>query len=215
MGADVKMNKRAVEKNGRARIGRPTKTAKPGKRMSLGLKVTPQIKARLDNAARETGRTQSQEAELRLERSFDREDLLTDVLALAYGKEATEPIKAFGQSWLQGTVETRGDINGNTFVFVLEGDADEAVTRKIDGTIPLAEEKAGSTTCTLNEYYRLARINSFKLYSADEIVTSTADAILNMIKSSRKLPSREALADLISCEMRTPPGRADPTVTKS
>jgi hypothetical protein len=53
------------------RIGRPTKTPEPGKKVSLGLKVTADIKNKLDMAARVSGRTQSQEAELRLERSFE------------------------------------------------------------------------------------------------------------------------------------------------
>ena len=53
----------------------------------LGLRVTPEMKQRLDAAAEQSGRSQSQEAEFRLERSFDRNDLLTDTLALAYGRE--------------------------------------------------------------------------------------------------------------------------------
>jgi len=52
------------------RMGRPLKTAKPGTRVSLGLKVTPETKTRIDEAARRNGRTQSQESEYRLERSF-------------------------------------------------------------------------------------------------------------------------------------------------
>jgi predicted DNA-binding protein len=52
------------------RKGRPTKLATTGQRVSLGLRVTAEIKERLDRAAKESGRSQSQEAELRLERSF-------------------------------------------------------------------------------------------------------------------------------------------------
>jgi hypothetical protein len=72
--------------DGMKRIGRPPKEPVPGTRHSLGLKVTADIKARLDKAARESGRTQSQEAEARLERSFDRADLLSEVLSLTYGR---------------------------------------------------------------------------------------------------------------------------------
>ena len=50
--------------------GRPT----VGERVPLGLRVTPEMKRRLDAAAKESGRSQSQEAEIRLERSFDRDD---------------------------------------------------------------------------------------------------------------------------------------------
>lgn len=44
--------------------------AEHGQRRSLGLKVTPDIKNRLDAAAKANGRSQSQEAEARLEQSF-------------------------------------------------------------------------------------------------------------------------------------------------
>ena len=56
------------------RIGRPVKKPKPRTRVSLGLKVTPRIKTKLDAAARSSGRTQSQEAERLLEQSFSEED---------------------------------------------------------------------------------------------------------------------------------------------
>jgi hypothetical protein len=69
------------------RIGRPRKAPKPGTRVSLGLKVTSDIKNKLDRAAQASGRTQSQEAELRIERSFDRENLLVEALNLAYGRQ--------------------------------------------------------------------------------------------------------------------------------
>lgn len=57
------------------KIGRPTQEASPGTRVSLGLKVTADIKTRIDEAAQSSGRTQSQEAEYRLQRSF-RDDAL-------------------------------------------------------------------------------------------------------------------------------------------
>jgi hypothetical protein len=53
--------------------GRPRREPEPGERVSLGLRVTPDMKRRLDEAAAKSGRSQSQEAELRLERSFDYE----------------------------------------------------------------------------------------------------------------------------------------------
>ena len=53
------------------RIGRPTKKPKPGERVPLGLRVTPEMKKRLERAAIKNGRSISQEAELRLERSLD------------------------------------------------------------------------------------------------------------------------------------------------
>jgi hypothetical protein len=49
--------------------------------------VSPELKEKLDAAAEHTGRSQSTEAAVRLERSFDRQDLLSEALTLAFGKE--------------------------------------------------------------------------------------------------------------------------------
>ena len=56
------------------RMGRPPKNANEPRRISLGLKVTPQIKELIDTRAKASGRTQSQEAELMIERAvqYDR-----------------------------------------------------------------------------------------------------------------------------------------------
>ncbi len=60
----------------------------PAERVPLGLRVTPDLKQRLDAAAEANGRSQAQECELRLERSFDRQDLMAEGLALSYGDAA-------------------------------------------------------------------------------------------------------------------------------
>jgi hypothetical protein len=80
------------------RIGRPLKKATPGTRFSLGLKVTADIKTRLDAAAEASGRSQSQEADFRLERSFDRNSLLTEVLTLAYGPRLAGQLMMVGRA---------------------------------------------------------------------------------------------------------------------
>src|SRR5262245_42670576 len=68
------------------RFGAPPKREpKPGERFQLRVRVTPELKRCLDAAAEKSGRSQCQEAELRLERSFEREDLLIEALTLAYG----------------------------------------------------------------------------------------------------------------------------------
>lgn len=51
--------------------GRPKVAPTPGERVPLGLRVTADIKEGLDAAAERAGRSQSQEAEFRLERSFE------------------------------------------------------------------------------------------------------------------------------------------------
>jgi hypothetical protein len=70
------------------------------------------------------------------------------------------------QSWLRGMVQTKGDVNGDTFVFILEGDADEAVERTANNNIPYADDDQDSTSCTLKEYHHLARKNRFKIFSS-------------------------------------------------
>jgi hypothetical protein len=79
------------------RIGRPAKAPEPGSRVSLGLKVTGDIKGRLDATARANGRTQSQEAEARLERSFHEEELLPQLLELAYGRQTAGLLLLLGE----------------------------------------------------------------------------------------------------------------------
>jgi hypothetical protein len=70
----------------RKRMGRPLKPATAGSRVSLGLKVTAETKEKVAQAADASGRTQSQEAEYRLEQSFDRLDILPDALRLRFGE---------------------------------------------------------------------------------------------------------------------------------
>jgi hypothetical protein len=69
-----------------SRPGRKPRPANQGERASLGLKVTPKIKNKLDAAAKLNGRTQSQEAEARIEQTFRNENYLDQALDLAYGR---------------------------------------------------------------------------------------------------------------------------------
>ena len=92
--------------------GRPGRKPKPGERVHLGFRVTPELKNRLESVAKANGRSQSQEAELRLERSFDREDLLVEVLTLAYGPELAGILMMIGWTMhdvgrAAGFIETR------------------------------------------------------------------------------------------------------------
>jgi hypothetical protein len=59
------------------RIGRPPmKPPARGKRVSLGLKVTAEVKRHLDSAHRMSGRTQSQEAEHLIEKALAYDEML-------------------------------------------------------------------------------------------------------------------------------------------
>src|SRR5262245_33897653 len=70
--------------------GRPTKAAKRGKRQTVSLRLTAEIKTKLDAAAKANDRPFSQEAELRLEQSFRLQEEflpLAQVLELKYGRQ--------------------------------------------------------------------------------------------------------------------------------
>ena len=65
----------AWQRNGKSaerpkRPGRPRIEPAEGERVQLSFRVTPELKRRLTAAADKSGRSQSQEAEFRLERSF-------------------------------------------------------------------------------------------------------------------------------------------------
>ncbi len=66
--------------------------------MPLSLRVTPELKEKLDNAAQASGRSQTQEIEFRLERSFDRSELLPETMALTYGRELAGLLMVMGQA---------------------------------------------------------------------------------------------------------------------
>lgn len=80
----------------KSRGGRPRREPDPGERVKLGLRVTPQLKGRLDESADQNGRSQSQEAEFLLERALDRADLLGEVLTLAFDKRTAGFLIAMG-----------------------------------------------------------------------------------------------------------------------
>jgi hypothetical protein len=64
------------------RRGRPPKTAGEAKRAQFGTRLRPSLKAALDAAAGENGRSLSEEIEARLEQSFALEELLGSQEAL-------------------------------------------------------------------------------------------------------------------------------------
>lgn len=102
-------------KAGAKRIGRPMKPAEEGKRVSLGLKVSPAIKTRIDAAAKENGRTQSQEAEARIERTFREDRLLTELLEAAYGRRLAGILLTLGSA-----MKTAGTVGAFRSTFTLD-----------------------------------------------------------------------------------------------
>ena len=79
------------------RPGRRPTPANEGQRASLGLKVTPDIKNRLDQVARANGRTQSQEAEARLDQSFQEEKRIPEVMRRVYGPQLAGFLMLIGE----------------------------------------------------------------------------------------------------------------------
>jgi TraY domain len=82
------------------RVGRPIKEPDPGERAALSLRVRPLIKKKLEESAEINGRSLSQEAEFRLEHTFDRQGLLREVMTLAFGKE-WGPFLVYWGTWLK------------------------------------------------------------------------------------------------------------------
>jgi hypothetical protein len=112
-----------------ARRGRPTKQPKSGEKASLGLKVTAEIKRRLEASARLSGRTQSQEAEWRLERSFDRQDLLSEFLEASYGPQVAGLLLLLG-----GTLHDVASI-ARALPLIARGGMSQDVVKSFSGAV--------------------------------------------------------------------------------
>ena len=78
------------------KTGRPGREPEPGERVGLSLRVTPEMKRALDAAAESSGRSLSQEAEARLERSFQNEELLPQLLQIARGRQLAAVLQIIG-----------------------------------------------------------------------------------------------------------------------
>jgi hypothetical protein len=98
------------------RGGRPRKPAIPGQRSALGLRVTPQVKELLDGAASANGRTQSQEAEVRIENSFRDQASVLRALELAFGIENVGVLLMLGLVMQEPVVREAADWPGNPAV---------------------------------------------------------------------------------------------------
>lgn len=78
------------------RVGRPTSAPKKGEKATISIRVTPQLKARLDRASTASDRSLSQEAELRLEQTFRDQDALLSAMELAYGQSLAGLLQVVG-----------------------------------------------------------------------------------------------------------------------
>jgi hypothetical protein len=74
-----------------------TTDAKEADRVPIGFRVTPDLKAQIEDAARTSGRSQAQELELMIERSFERRALLPELLETIYGSADAALLLTFGE----------------------------------------------------------------------------------------------------------------------
>lgn len=122
--------------------GRPGREPTEGERVHLGFRVTPELKALVEKAAESSGRSQSQEAELRLERSFERQGLRGEVLAIEFGPELAGLLLMIG-----ATLRDLGPQVGLMSTMTLEG-----AQRWLDD--PFAFDQAVAATSKLLEALR-------------------------------------------------------------
>lgn len=86
------------------RTGRPTTPGLEGQKSTLSIRASAELKARLDAAAKERGRSLSQEAEVRLEQSFREDRPLLAALELAYDRPLAGLLVVVGDA-MRGVAE--------------------------------------------------------------------------------------------------------------
>lgn len=69
-----------------------------GKRLPIGLRVTPQMRVAIEDSARNSGRSLSQEVEFRIEQSFSSAGQLEQAVALLYGPNLGGLLKTLGDA---------------------------------------------------------------------------------------------------------------------
>jgi hypothetical protein len=107
-------------------VGRPVKEPEEGERAPLSLRVRPIIKRKLEESAELNGRSLSQEAEFRLEHTFDRQGLFYEVMALALGKKWASFFAYFGPAYLNQFNEETSEQLRNIFEKTILARIDDA-----------------------------------------------------------------------------------------
>lgn len=178
------------------RRGRPT----VGERVPLGLRVTPEFKKRLEDAATASGRSQSQEAELRLENTFRAEHAVYDALDLAFGRRMSGLLLAAANAaQLTGTRAvslSQWDFYGGE-EWMLDpyayDQAVQAINFMLEAFRPKGEIVSPPDTLHLPQdaYNRLG--DGF----ARELIGALRNSGSKMIRQEIATPIRERLADLL------------------
>jgi len=177
----------------RNRGGRPIRTPElgTGERVGLSLRVTPECKARLDRAAQDSGRSLSQEAERLIEASLGKEELLSGVLQLAYGRQLAALLMTLGyvMRWIG-----RERALGATHSF-------DAMDRWLE--VPYAAAEAISAAKRVLEGYRPAgdpkfpeEINGLPVAPPGETGVESADVLLRFL-TGREVPPTQRIEQFV------------------
>jgi hypothetical protein len=102
------------------RMGRPTKPPREGERVSLGLRVTAGVKRALEKAAIKTGRSISQEAEIRLELSLR----LEQIPAIVVGQHWAPILFAKDKEEIAVLLGSGDDVDVGGFLVALKGESE-------------------------------------------------------------------------------------------
>lgn len=187
----------------------PTKRGRPtvGERVPLGLRVTPEFKKRLDEAAAASGRSQSQEAEKRLESTFQAEHVVYDALDLAFGRRVTGILlAAVNAAQLTGTRAvslSQGNYYG-TEEWVLDPYAYDQAVKSVNFILeafrPKGEVASPPDTLRLpqNAYDHIGE--GF----ARELIGALQNADSKPVRQEITSPIRARLTDLLA-DIRLPP----------
>lgn len=131
--------------------GRPRKPAKPGIRNMIGFRVPAELKIRLEKAAEESGRSISQEAEIRLEKTFDSDDAIVETFG---GKKSFAIMRLFAsaklhiEEMMDASWETDWDCN-QRIKMIWKNLVQEALPQV---PLPVQIAKGGSNECTQSAY---------------------------------------------------------------
>lgn len=100
---------------------------RPTDRVQIGLRLRESLRARLESAAKRSDISINEEIVDRLDRSFDRQDLLVDSMVLAYGKELAGLLMLMGRAMSNAgsaarlaTSESRGDAPWTNIFFAYQ-----------------------------------------------------------------------------------------------
>ena len=143
---------KAQTQRGKRRSGRRRSARKAGERATLSLRVTAELFAKLDAEAKGKGRALSNEAEIRLERSFENERVAEYFSEAYFGRELSALLEVIGRAMRDAGTHAaswsaRANLGSpnwleNPFGFAI---AVEAATRVLDAIRPPAKIEAPPT----------------------------------------------------------------------